>query len=210
MEFDFTRYIKRQEPTIIEIGAHNGSDTEWFLDNFVNPEVHCFEPYPPMFEELAERLKTRSQCKLFLNKTALGKSTEVVTFFPADNTYSGSLKKPALHKVVRPDILFAEDGIQVGCTTLDAYASAHTIRHCDLIYMDVQGAEDMVIEGGRHFITNRVRYIYTEYSNVNLYESAPSLDDIMKKLWHYQVVFKKDDNSWSGNALLVNRIFEES
>lgn len=209
MEFDFTKFVKKKEPVIFEIGAHNGSDTEWFADNFENPTIHCFEPYTPMYLELEARMKKKKGCNVFLNRMALGDIIGTEVFYSASNTYSGSLKKPVVHVQVRPDILFDEEMV-VGSTTLDMYVTSHWIEHIDLVYMDVQGAEDRVLSGGKNVFTNRVHYLYTEYSKVELYEGALNLDGIMRLLPGYRLLGYWDDNSWSGNALLVNKIFEES
>ena len=55
--------------------------------------------------------------------------------------------------------------------------------------MDVQGAEDLVFEGAKHLLTNnKIDYIYTEYSNRELYENQMNLKQIMKILDNYEII----------------------
>ena len=42
----FKSIIKKNNPVIIEIGAHYGEDTLRFLETFKNPMIYCFEPDP--------------------------------------------------------------------------------------------------------------------------------------------------------------------
>ena len=52
--------IKKNDPLIIEIGAHFGEDTLRLLETFPNAEIHCFEPDSrnyAIFEKLEEWAK---------------------------------------------------------------------------------------------------------------------------------------------------------
>lgn len=53
--------------------------------------------------------------------------------------------------------------------------------------MDVQGAEQDVIEGGRRALS-RTRFVYTEYSNEQLYEGQLSLRELLKILPEFRIV----------------------
>jgi hypothetical protein len=60
--------------------------------------------------------------------------------------------------------------------------------------MDVQGAEDLVIEGmGK--MKEKIRFIYTEYENgEELYKGSPSLEKIMYILGEGWEILEKYDN----------------
>ena len=55
--------------------------------------------------------------------------------------------------------------------------------------MDVQGAEIDVTRGGRNALIS-TRYLYTEYSNEELYEGQLSLKQLLKELADFGVIVK--------------------
>ena len=59
--------------------------------------------------------------------------------------------------------------------------------------MDVQGAEIDVIRGGRKALRN-TRYLYTEYSNKELYQGQLSLKQLLKELADFEVVARYTDD----------------
>jgi hypothetical protein len=71
--------------------------------------------------------------------------------------------------------------------------------------MDVQGAEDLVIKGGRELL-RRTKFIYTEYNNSEMYEGQLNLDGILDLLgdsWELIEVFDND-------ILLKNNFFNQT
>ena len=55
--------------------------------------------------------------------------------------------------------------------------------------MDVQGAEDLVFKGAKELLTNnKINYIYTEYSNRELYENQMNLKQITEGLPKYEIL----------------------
>ena len=74
--------------------------------------------------------------------------------------------------------------------------------------MDVQGAEGDVIEGGRE-ILKRTRYLYTEYSDKELYEGELTLQQILSTLPGEWKVLKKYERRNDGDVLLRNLNFQQ-
>ncbi len=68
--------------------------------------------------------------------------------------------------------------------------------------MDVQGAESDVIAAGRQTLGN-TRFIYTEYSDKELYEGQLSLQAILDLLPSFEVVTKYP-REVEGDVLLRN------
>ena len=69
--------------------------------------------------------------------------------------------------------------------TLDSYAK--NLGRIDFIWADVQGAERKMIQGGLQTLS-RTEWLYTEYSDVELYEGQPSLSEILVMLPDWRVV----------------------
>jgi hypothetical protein len=68
----------------------------------------------------------------------------------------------------------------------------------DFIWMDVQGAEIDVFRGAQEVLAN-ARYLYTEYSNRELYAGQYNLRRLLWYLKGYRVVVR-----YRGDVLLEN------
>jgi FkbM family methyltransferase len=111
-----------------------------------------------------------------------------------DLSYSGSIKKPKNHLNIWPFIIF-DNSVEVKTITLDTYCKNHNIDFIDFIWADIQGAELDMINGGLHMFSNKVKYLYTEYSNDEIYEGQASLNQILAALgsnWRIVHDFKTD------------------
>ncbi|MCX5791485.1 MAG: FkbM family methyltransferase [Elusimicrobia bacterium] len=49
--------LRKENPVVLEIGAHYGSDTEEFLEEFKNIRIFCFEPDPRCIEKFKQRIR---------------------------------------------------------------------------------------------------------------------------------------------------------
>jgi hypothetical protein len=67
-----------------------------------------------------------------------------------------------------------------------------------LIWADVQGAEGQLIEGGKRTLS-QTRYLYTEYSNHELYSDQLSLKKLLAILPGFKIM-----KIWTNDVLLVN------
>jgi len=82
-------------------------------------------------------------------------------------------------------------------TKLDSFVTQHNIKSCDLIKVDIEGAELEFLKGGLNFIPSTRPVIYGEFSSFWLKEFGYSFLDIAKlaKSWDYnlyQQVGRKD------------------
>lgn len=82
---------------------------------------------------------------------------------------------------------------------LDDWCEEYGVTQIDFIWMDVQGAEADVIAGAAGTL-NKTRFIYTEYSNNELYEGQLSLRSLLKRLPTFDLVAR-----YPGDILLRNR-----
>ena len=110
---------------------------------------------------------------------------------------SGSISKPKNHFRLFPGISFPHE-IQVKTKTLDSWCAEQGIDSVDFIWMDVQGAERSVFHGGAATLA-KTRFLYTEYSNYELYEGQPSLQQILDELITFRLVTR-----YPGDVLLQN------
>ena len=203
--------ILNAKPVIVEVGAHNGSDTVQFALIFPEATIYAFEAFPINFYQLLKN------CQDFKNiipvSAALSNYNGVSIFHQSSggSDGSGSILNPTGHLEKFPTVIFRkEDKIQVPTITLDTYFSAKSISRVDLIWIDVQGAEKLVFEGGKELLKVTC-YVYLEVSAVSYYEGALTYKDMelyMAKLG-FKVIqeFLPPEYNGDGNVLLKNLLF---
>lgn len=185
---DFVPLIGRDRPTILDIGANDGHSSELFLHAFPAAMLHCFEPEPRAFALLRARLAGRAQihpvavCDRdgFATFHQSGGALEGAEPVPGGWHQSGSLRPPKEHLQIWPSVTF-ESTITVPTRSLDSWASDAALGDVDLIWMDVQGAEDLVFAGASRTLA-RTRYVFTEYSDAELYEGQRPLAQLLDAL----------------------------
>ena len=199
--------VSKPDPTILEIGCNDGTNTLWFLEIFDFPKIFCFEPDPRAASRFKHKIGSRPEVSLyeFAMSNKDGKETfhmssgEENETMPEGWDYSGSIRKPKNHLKVHPWCKF-EKSIIVKTKTLDTWCKEKGIGRIDFIWMDVQGAEIDVIRGGRNALKN-TRYLYTEYSNKELYEGQLALKQLLKELSEFEVVVRYPDDILLKNKL---------
>ena len=77
------------------------------------------------------------------------------------------------------------------------------VKTVDLLWADVQGAEVDLIEGGRETLA-RTSYLYTEYSNAELYAGQINLEEILARLPGWRVVQNFPTTEDYADVLLEN------
>jgi FkbM family methyltransferase len=185
--------------TFLELGAHCGTDTAW-LSQIPGVTIHAFEPdprneQPPRPNVTVHRAAVADvdgRAEFVLSRTGWGQVW----------TYSSSLKRPRNH-LTRYPVTFGET-IEVETLSLDTFAKRCGISTVDFIWADIQGAEGEMIRGGLDLL-RRTRYLYTEYSDDEMYEGQPTLADILTMLPDYRVV-----ELWPDDVLLENRAFSDA
>lgn len=198
------------QPTILEVGCNDGQSTMWFLEIFTTPTVYCFEPDPRAVKRFKDRVGMSPGVTLL--EMAVSDHEGVVDFYQSDGKrddewlakalpegwdLSGSIKQPHRHLKVHPLVTF-DRKIQVPTTTLDKVRAEHGIELIDLIWMDVQGAELEVFTGAQETLA-RTRFLYTEYSDRELYKGQVGLRKLLDHLPGFSVVIR-----YPGDALLRN------
>lgn len=183
--------IGKVDPVIVEIGANVGQTTEEFLREMPASRIYCFEPEPRAIAKFKDRIKSPN-VKLF--ECAVGNENGRVSFHQSsgdgsvvarDWNESGSIRKPKLHKEGWPWVKF-ETQIEVPITRLDDWARMENVSSVDLIWMDGQGAEGDIIEGGLSVLAN-TRFLYTEYGNREWYEGQIPLNTICHLLQNLEL-----------------------
>jgi hypothetical protein len=86
------------------------------------------------------------------------------------------LKKPTGHLLEHTWITFPKS-VKVQCTKLDDFKPLKNTK-IDFMWVDVQGAEDLVFSCAQETLKN-TRYVFTEFSNYELYEGQLNQEKLM-------------------------------
>jgi FkbM family methyltransferase len=181
--------------TFLELGAHTGSDTTW-MAAIPGVTLHAFEPdprnHPPALANVTPHRAAIAgrdgSAPFILSKHGWG----------MEWTYSSSIKPPKNHLQHYP-VTFGES-IEVQAVTLDSVCREWGLGAIDFIWADIQGAEAEMIRGGRKTL-ERTRYLYTAYSDEEMYENQATLPEILEKLAGFRVA-----ELWPEDVLLENRL----
>jgi FkbM family methyltransferase len=207
----FEEIIKNtKEPVIFEIGACDGYHTN-ILYNIAKKyhqsfKYFAFEPDKRLNESF--KINNKNNQVEFLN-LAFGSENKEVTFYLSSGEESrpgyvkqrfygsSSIKKPKLVTQAWPDMKFEET--KVKCTTIDEFCRTNKIEKIDFIWMDTQGAEKDIFSG-LGSMKEKIRFIFTEYCNAELYEGEIGLNQICSMLNIFNLI-----QDYKGDALFERK-----
>src|SRR3954469_24341253 len=164
-----------QVRTLIDIGANDGAYAE-YLNDFFKPEVvHAFEPLAPTQPQLAA-LSARLP-HLTVHALALADEPGEAQFFQNAYAPASSLLPVSDHsRRIFPETA-QESTATVTVARLDDVLPVASLPRDILIKIDVQGAEDRVIRGGRA-VFSAAAIVLIEMSFVPFYEGQPLFEDV--------------------------------
>ena len=173
--------IKKKNPIIFDVGAHEGESIDRFKNLFQNPIIHSFEPQSKIFEKLMNKKKNDKD--LVLNNFALGSKEGNQEIFVNSNTAASSyLNIDNKDKFFKSLKTIQKE--QTRIDTFDNYFNKIKVNYIDLVKIDVQGLEEEVLKGA-HNSLNKVLLIEIEIVFVNLYEKHSSFYQIENILKNY-------------------------
>jgi len=86
---------------------------------------------------------------------------------------------------------------------LDSIFESEWLTKIDLLWVDIQGAENLMIAGGKTALSH-TRYLFMEVENVELYEGEALKTDLVALLPGWTVL-----QEFEYNVLMVNGGFSE-
>lgn len=174
-----------QNPIILEAGASDGESTLMMLQLWPQSRIYAFEPFPRAYQILEQNTRLYTNVSRF--PMALGNKVGVTDFYISrhpnsyqsseeDPGYSSSILSPFTSIWNEPNVKF-EEIIQVPITILDLWAEEHKIDKIDFMWLDMQGAEGLMLEASPK-ILKTVKVIQTEYSNRQFYEGTMVFEEL--------------------------------
>ena len=194
--------VPEVQPVIFDVGANLGQSLTEFKTIWNDSEIHCFEPQKECWDILDEKQMMYADGKVFINKFAVGKSTENNKNFyshEVDNTKGTSgfnrinlesldsirLNELKTSEVAESDINSYKQTInhsrKVDVKRADDYIADINLKKINLLKIDTQGHEPEVLEGFGASLAN-VDVIITELMFYDYYEKSLNFSDIEKFL----------------------------
>jgi FkbM family methyltransferase len=135
-------------------------------------ECHAFEPVPRLADRLAANVSLNDMTNVHCVRAAVSTESGLTTFYlPSSgdtNTGTGGLR-----------VNRGGGTIEVRTLRLDDYVTTNAIHRVDIIKIDVEGAEDLVIEGAMSTIARHRPALIVEWN-------APSIQRVFALLGSLQ------------------------
>jgi FkbM family methyltransferase len=203
-------YIKKQKneiKNIIIVGAHHAYEVKYLQKNFHNCNFKLFEASPRHIEKLTNIFLNNKNILIY--PKAVSNTNGILIFYETNLTNSGSILKTA-DLASKSFGMIQKESYEVEAVTLNKHSLDHNYHNTeiDCLWIDVQGAEFLVLEGASEILSN-VRSIFIEISLLEpLYENGAVFKDINNLLiLNNFILFSlgTDYNNGTGNAFFVKK-----
>jgi len=149
-----------------DVGANFGFMSLW-IDRYFDGAVSttAFEPSPRVAATLRGNLELNAARAVRVEEQCLSDRCGRVTFYTSvDHSWNATLL-PSFARLYGEDV-----AIEVAATTIDSYASANGPP--SVLKIDVEGAEHLVVAGGRDLLRSADIPLVVEYNTVAIKEAG--------------------------------------
>jgi FkbM family methyltransferase len=187
---------------VIHVGAHTGEEAEDYSTHGIS-NVWWIEGNPGLMRELARNTtkKYGHNCiNALVTDVDHGERKFNITNI---NSLSSSVLEFGTHPSFSPEIHFIDHPI-LETRTIDSLVEEYGIKDCNMLNMDLQGAEMMALQGATKLLPS-IDYVYTEVNTAEVYIGCAKLHEIDAFLSDFdRVETEMQVNGW-GDALLIRR-----
>ena len=171
------KIVGKEDPLIVEIGAHYGEDSLRLVETFNGVQLYCFEPDP---RNIVAFKKYINDARIQLFEIALSDTTGVAEFYQSYQEYNET-DLPTKYDWIDQEVYLKEslnnsgssslkkgykfvlnDSILVKTQRFDEWSEENGIQEVDFAWIDVQGAEKEVLDGMGDAI-RKIKLIWIEY-----------------------------------------------
>lgn len=159
--------LKKENPTIFDVGANVGDSINRFQELFKNPLIYSFEPLKKEFELIKNKETKNIKCFNF----ALGEQETQKSFNVLSDSHLSSFNEYN-KEYLRDRSKDQKNTVQI--RTLDNFLKERNeIDRIDLLKIDTQGYEEKVLEGAKSSLKeNKFKIIEVELQIGKLYEGS--------------------------------------
>jgi FkbM family methyltransferase len=209
---EFAQYYLARVDTFVELGARDCVETEALSKRLPQVQIYAFECNAhtlPVCRERAARLPN-----VTLVEKAASDRDGVVPFFPIDvertrtpwvngNPGASSMFQASGNY---PDERYVQTETKVPSVTLSTFMASEALTTIDLLWMDIQGAELMALQGLGQKLSE-VKLIHTEIEFFGVYSGAPLSGEIKHYLNQngFLLVGFTHFNRFFADAVFVNK-----
>jgi len=212
----FSHFKKEDKLSIFDIGSCDGLDSVKYAKMFPESLIYAFEPLSKNIELIHSNIKIYGTSNIKVVPIALSDKKGQEKFYVSSGNpeelkssewdygnKSSSLLPPDKTTEVLDWLKF--DNIEtVETTTLHQFCQENNIKLIDFIHMDVQGAELLVLNGAKEYIS-KIKMIWLEVENISLYKDQPLKKDVESFMIENGFTKIKDTvNHIAGDQLWVN------
>lgn len=189
---------------MIYVGANNGQELphsgQWAKKIYAFEAASVDSVWLPLCSQADEQITCIN--------VALAEANESRQFWPASNNWeSSSLFQPGSHLTEFSHVGFGEPSL-VECRRLDSFEFA---ADCEVLIMDVQGAEYNVLRGISNF--SSLQLILLEFTSPGLYHSGSTFADCEQLLTSQGFAFvevinlyhNSNSGAYAGDAVFVKQ-----
>jgi FkbM family methyltransferase len=151
------KLIVRPGDCVIDVGGNEGYFSVLAASLVQDGRVHCIEPQDRLQDILRENIRINQAQAVVVHQLALADTTESLRLYlrPSTNTGASSLYR---------HWKLGSKCVPIQATTLDEFFVAHGLTRVRLMKVDCEGAEHLIISGGRRVLTERaIDFIALEY-----------------------------------------------
>ena len=169
---------------VFDVGARDCAESADFARAFPQATVFSFECNAATLPQC--RAVAAAEPRIMLTEKAASDTTGRLSFYPTnpDRTLTGiaggNPGASSLFEVTGayPEEAYAQDRVEVDAIRLDEFCASRGIEEIDILWMDVQGAEQMVLKGLGAML-QRVKFIHLEAEFFEIYQGQalfPGID----------------------------------
>jgi len=187
---------------ILDIGSRDGLQSLEFNRWFPNAKIFAFEPIPTSYEFSKQITKDVENINVlpFAINSYNGKTKFYHVF--NGNVGASSLLKTTNHYRAQE---WLQNEIEVECINLSDWLKENNIEKIDLIWMDVQGAENIVLSSLGEYL-KEVDAIATEVGLIQLYENSITHDELNYYLFDFDCIDSTPESSMTEtDVIYINK-----
>lgn len=188
-----------------DVGANYGFYTYLALE--FCKEVHCFEPIPECCENL--RFNLSKEDRVFINEVAVSSENGFVEIVqPGKSPGLSSINKEIIKSFTRANLRKLKK-YKVKSIKLDDYIFIH--KPPSIIKIDVEGAEEYVLRGGKEFFVNNSPIIVMEIRDKKMDGEVSMRAVNLLRNWGYKSYFINENGELTrkdGDLSIITNVFD--